>query len=103
MTGQRGLAGAAVGRNVQLSNAENMAMSETVKERVVQVLAKDVAPALGMDGALLEVVQVQDGVARIRLNGACGCCPSSVMTVIHGIEQELRRRVPEVEYVEVVP
>ena len=78
-------------------------MSETLKERVVQVLAKDVAPALGMDGTLLEVVEVGDGVARIRLNGAGGCCPSSVMTVINGIEHELRRRVPEVEYVEAIP
>jgi Fe-S cluster biogenesis protein NfuA len=78
-------------------------MPETLKQRVVQVMAKDVAPALGMDGALLEVVSVEDGIAHIRLNGACGCCPSSVMTVVHGIEQELCKRVPEVEYVEVTP
>lgn len=78
-------------------------MAETLKQRVVQVLAKDVAPALGMDGALLEVLDVDGGVARIRLNGACGCCPSSVMTVIHGIEQELHRHVPEVDYVEAIP
>lgn len=78
-------------------------MSETLKQRVVAAIAKDVAPALGMDGALLEVLDVDDGVARIRLNGACGCCPSSVMTVVHGIEQELRKRVPEIEYVEAIP
>lgn len=78
-------------------------MPESLKERVTRVLAVDVAPALGMDGTHLEVLDVQDGVARIRLGGACGCCPSSLMTVIHGIEQELRGRVPEVEYVEMVP
>lgn len=78
-------------------------MSETVKQRVMAALAKDVAPALGMDGALLEVIDVEDGVARIRLNGACGCCPSSVMTIVHGIEQELCKRVPEIEFVEAIP
>jgi Fe-S cluster biogenesis protein NfuA len=31
------------------------------------------------------------------------CCPSSVMTVIMGIEQELRKHVPEVAYLEAVP
>jgi len=78
-------------------------MAETVKQRVMAALAKEVAPALGMDGALLEVLEVADGVAQIRLNGACGCCPSSVMTIVHGIEQELRKRVPEIEYVEALP
>lgn len=78
-------------------------MSESLKERVIQALASFVAPALGMDGTSLEVIDVANGVAHIRLNGACGCCPSSVMTIVHGIEQELCRLVPEIEYVEVTP
>jgi Fe-S cluster biogenesis protein NfuA len=73
-----------------------------LKERVARVLAEEVAPALAMDGAGLEVVEVSDGVVRLRLSGACACCPGTVMAVITGIEQELRRRVPEVEYVEAV-
>jgi hypothetical protein len=48
------------------------------------------------------VVVFVEGVARIRLNGVCGCCPSTVMTVIMGIEQELRKHVPEVRYLEAV-
>jgi Fe-S cluster biogenesis protein NfuA len=78
-------------------------LAGTLKERVEQALAREVGPALGMDGAQLEVLDVIDGIARIRLGGACSGCPSSFMAVIMGLEQELRRLVPEVEYVEVVP
>jgi Fe-S cluster biogenesis protein NfuA len=75
----------------------------SLPERVASVLAEEVAPALDMDGTGLEVIDVTDGVVRLRLGGACSCCPGSVMAIVHGIEAELRQRVPEVEYLEVVP
>jgi Fe-S cluster biogenesis protein NfuA len=74
-----------------------------LQERVAQVLAEEVGPALAMDGTKLEVVDVIDGVARIRLGGVCGGCPSTIMAVVNGIEQELCKRVPEVEYIEALP
>ncbi len=74
-----------------------------LKERVAQALAQEIGPALDMDGTRLEVVEVSDGVARVRLNGVCGNCPSTIMAVVMGIEQELRRLVPEVEYLEALP
>jgi Fe-S cluster biogenesis protein NfuA len=74
-----------------------------LKNRVEQVLAEEVAAALAMDGTVLEVVEVRDGVARVRLRGGCGCGPSSIMAILLGIEAELRRRVPEVDYLELVP
>jgi Fe-S cluster biogenesis protein NfuA len=74
-----------------------------LKERVAQVLSRQIAPALAMDGTQMEVLDVTDGVARIRLGGVCGSCPSSIMAVVMGIEQELRRLVPEVECLEAVP
>jgi Fe-S cluster biogenesis protein NfuA len=77
-------------------------MSE-LRERVAHVLAKEVGPALQMDGTVIEVLDVTDGIARVRLSGVCSGCPSTIMMVIHGIEQELRRQVPEIEYIEAVP
>jgi Fe-S cluster biogenesis protein NfuA len=74
-----------------------------LRQRVARVIAEEVAPLLGMDGSGIEVAAVEQGVVQVRLHGACGCCPGSVQTVIMGIEEELRRRVPEVEYLEVVP
>jgi Fe-S cluster biogenesis protein NfuA len=83
-----------------------MTLSSTsgeLKTRVAQVLAAEVGPALQMDGADIEVLDVQEGVVRVRFHGTCGGCPSTIMALIMGIEQELRKHVPEVEYLEAVP
>jgi Fe-S cluster biogenesis protein NfuA len=77
--------------------------NDDLKQRVARVVAEEVAPLLQMDGTDIEVVAVEDGVVQVRLHGACGCCPGSVQAVVMGIEDELRRRVPEVEYLEAVP
>ena len=74
-----------------------------VKERVSHALRDAIGPALRMDGAAIEVLDVADGIARLRLNGVCGSCPSSIMAAIGGIEQELRRLVPEIDCIEAVP
>ncbi len=78
-------------------------MPDALKARVEHVLAREVGPALAMDGTQIEVLDITDGVARLRLGGVCGSCPSSLMAVINGIEQELRKHVPEVAYIEAVP
>ncbi|MCS6852387.1 MAG: NifU family protein [Gemmataceae bacterium] len=75
----------------------------SLEERVRRLLADEIAPALSMDGSALEVVGIDHGVVQLRLVGVCGHCPSSVMALIMGIEQELRRHLPEVDYVEMVP
>jgi Fe-S cluster biogenesis protein NfuA len=74
-----------------------------LKTRVERVLAEEVGPALALDGAAIEVLDVTAGVVQVRLGGMCSGCPSTLMTVIMGIEQELRKHVPEVEYLEAVP
>lgn len=74
-----------------------------LREEVERVLVLEVAPLLGMDGAGIEVVGISGGVVQVRLNGACSGCPGSIYSVIMGIEEELRRRVSGVEYLEAVP
>jgi Fe-S cluster biogenesis protein NfuA len=78
-------------------------MSDDLKTRAAKVLAEEVAPALQMDGGDVELLDIDDGVARVRLHGACGGCPSTLQAVIMGLDQELCRRVPEIRYVEAVP
>ena len=80
-----------------------MPTNEELTARVRQVLAEHAAPALAMDGGAVEVVGVEDGVVRVRLVGACASCPGSGYAGSMGLEEELRRRVPEVEYLEAVP
>lgn len=76
---------------------------DELKKCVETILAEEIAPALSLDGTAIEVLDVTDGVARVRIGGACTGCPSTVMMIIMGLEQELRRRVPEIEYLEAVP
>jgi Fe-S cluster biogenesis protein NfuA len=76
--------------------------SLSLHERVARVLAEEVAPALRMDGGDIELIGVFDGIAQVRLSGVCNGCPSTVMAVLMGIEEELHRRIPEVEYIEPV-
>jgi Fe-S cluster biogenesis protein NfuA len=77
--------------------------SNLLKERVIRVLAEEVGPALQMDGTAIEVLDVSGGVVQVRLGGVCGSCPGSILAAVHGIEQELRRHIPEVEYLEALP
>ncbi|MGQ9653761.1 MAG: NifU family protein [Thermodesulfobacteriota bacterium] len=72
-----------------------------MKERVEEVL-KEIRPGLQADGGDVELVDVNDGVVRVRLTGACGGCPMSQMTLKMGIERRLRQRLPEVKGVESV-
>ena len=78
-------------------------MTTALTRRVQEVLAREAEPALSMDGTQMEVLDVTDGCARIRLTGVCGTCPSSIMAAITGLEDLLRKHVPEVEYIEAVP
>ena len=70
-----------------------------VKEKVAEVLDQ-VRPALQADGGDVELVDVEGGVVKVRLKGACAGCPMSQMTLKMGIEAHLKKLIPEVERVE---
>ena len=69
-----------------------------MRDKVEEAL-KQVRPALQADGGDVELIEVMDGVVKVRLKGACGSCPMSTMTLKNGIERELKLRVPEVKEV----
>jgi Fe-S cluster biogenesis protein NfuA len=71
-----------------------------MKEKVQEILDK-VRPSLQADGGDVELVEItDDGVVRLRLQGACGSCPMSTMTLKMGIERALKNEIPEVKEVE---
>jgi Fe-S cluster biogenesis protein NfuA len=74
-----------------------------LRTRVEHALREDIAPALLLDGTGIDVLDVSNGIAQVRLSGACAGCPATIMTVITSLEEELRKRVPEVEVIEAVP
>jgi Fe-S cluster biogenesis protein NfuA len=68
-------------------------------EKVQEVIDK-IRPALQRDGGDVELVSVEDGVVKVRLQGACKGCPMSQMTLKNGIEKFLQKEIPEVVRVE---
>jgi len=79
--------------------ATQTSASLNVRERVAHVLSL-IRPAIQSDGGDIELVDVtSDGVVHIRFHGECVGCPSSNMTLQHGIEKNLKDRVPEVRAV----
>jgi Fe-S cluster biogenesis protein NfuA len=67
----------------------------------VEKIISAIRPAVQDDGGDLELVDVtEDGVALIRLHGACVSCPSSGMTLHGGVERSVRERVPEITRVQ---
>lgn len=74
-----------------------------LRDRVEHALKHDIAPALMLDGTGIEVLEVTDGIASVRLTGVCAGCPATIMTVITSLEDELRKKVPEVDILEAVP
>jgi Fe-S cluster biogenesis protein NfuA len=70
-----------------------------IKEKVQQVIDK-IRPALQADGGDVELVGIEDGIVKVRLQGACAGCPMSQMTLKNGIERLLKKEIPEVKAVE---
>jgi Fe-S cluster biogenesis protein NfuA len=70
-----------------------------MRENVEKALQK-IRPALQADGGDIELIDIQDGIVKVRLTGACGGCPMSQMTLKQGVERVLKQEVPEVKGVE---
>ncbi|MBP3949898.1 NifU family protein [Bacillus suaedae] len=78
-----------------------METSTDVIEQVKEVLDK-LRPFLLRDGGDVELVDVEDGIVKVRLLGACGSCPSSTITLKAGIERALLEEVPGIKEIEQV-
>jgi Fe-S cluster biogenesis protein NfuA len=67
----------------------------------VQAVIDQIRPMLQRDGGDVELVSVEDdGLVKVRLQGACKGCPMSQMTLKNGIEKYLKQQIPEVDRVE---
>ena len=73
-----------------------------LKEKVENALNK-VRPSLQADGGDIQLIDVdEDGVVKVKLQGACAGCPMSQMTLKMGVEKILKQNVPEIDRVETV-
>ncbi|MEG4500802.1 NifU family protein [Microcoleus sp. F10-C6] len=68
----------------------------------VEAVLDEMRPYLMSDGGNVELVEIDGAVVKLKLQGACGSCPSSAMTLRMGIERRLREAIPEMSEVEQV-
>ena len=69
-----------------------------MREQVEAAINK-IRPALQADGGDVELVDVEDGVVKLRLTGACNGCPMATMTLRDGIQRVIMEEVPEVKQI----
>ena len=69
----------------------------------INLAIESVRPYLKADGGDVELIDITDDlVVKVRLTGACDGCPFSMMTLRAGIEQAVRRNVPEIKELQAV-
>lgn len=69
-----------------------------MKEKVEEAIGK-IRPFLQRDGGDIELVEINEGVVKVRLKGACGSCPMGMMTLKMGVEKTLKQEFPEIKEV----
>jgi Fe-S cluster biogenesis protein NfuA len=74
---------------------------DEMKEEVEEVL-ETLRPQLMQDGGNVELVDIEDGIVKLRLVGSCSSCSSSTMTLKMGIERALKKAIPMVRCIESV-
>ena len=72
-----------------------------MRDKVEKAIEK-IRPFLQRDGGDIELVEITDGVVKVRLKGACMGCPMSQITLQEGVGRALKKEVPEIVKVEAV-
>ena len=81
---------------------EETKFTDDVSIRIEEVLNEKIRPAVAMDGGDIRLKSFKNGVAEVMLKGACAGCPSSTITLKHGVERMIKHYVPEVISVEAI-
>ena len=68
----------------------------------VEAVLETIRPSLMADGGNVELVDIDDGVVKVRLVGSCSSCSNSTMTLKMGIERALKKAIPMVRCIESV-
>jgi Fe-S cluster biogenesis protein NfuA len=72
---------------------------EVIMRDKVEAALNKIRPSLMADGGNVELIDVNDGVVKIKLTGACAGCPMATMTLKQGIERILKQEIPEIKEV----
>lgn len=71
-------------------------------EEQVKAAIEKIRPMLQRDGGDIELISVENGTVTVKLQGACGSCPMSQMTLKNVVEKTIKKEVPGIETVEAI-
>ena len=77
-----------------------VASDDPIEEQIAELLRTRIAPRVARDGGNITLLGYRDGVARVQMQGACGGCPSALMTLKRSVETTLKHYIPELQRVE---
>ena len=80
-----------------MSTQALMSINEIIDQ--IKAVLEELRPTILQDGGDIHFVRFEDGTVFVKLHGACGSCPYSLMTLKNGVEQAIRRDVPEIKEV----
>ena len=86
--------------NYKEAVAENVEEETDIEKKIKSILDDYIRPAVEQDGGAISFHSYVDGTVKVLLQGSCSGCPSSMVTLKAGIENLLKRMVPEVQEVE---
>jgi Fe-S cluster biogenesis protein NfuA len=87
---------------VTINSINHWRTSVNDTKKLVELALEKIRPMLQRDGGDIELVEVNDGVVKVRLTGACKGCPMSQMTLKQGVEKMLLKEVPGLKEVQAV-
>lgn len=79
-----------------------MVMNSTALREKVEAALETVRGGLRSEGGDIELVDVRDTIVYVKLKGACGTCPMSMLTMKNLVEKSIRREIPEITSVQAV-
>lgn len=87
--------------SVEAGNSSNPEAKDFTdfEKRIAEILDEYIRPAVESDGGAIELDSFDNGVVKVILKGSCSGCPSSTVTLKHGIESMLKNMLPEVNEV----
>ena len=77
-----------------------IARHDPIEEQIAELLRTRIAPRVARDGGNITLLSYRNGVATVEMRGACGGCPSALMTLKRGVETTLKHYIPELQRVE---
>ena len=85
--------------DIKLQNINNKRKFVEIEKQIIKILDTKIRPAVARDGGDIIFQEFKDGVVKVKLQGSCSGCPSSIMTLKQGVQNLLCHYIPEVKEV----